>query len=77
MNCFPINTMPRKGETIIFDSNGMYPDCDGIEYVVESHHDKYPEILNIRNIETERHTLVIAKFNDGWNKYLNIKEDQK
>jgi len=65
-----IDRMPRKGEHIIFNSKGMFPESDNIEYVVIEKFKNYDEILNIQNIKTESRTQVIVKFKEGYNKYL-------
>ena len=66
----PINRMPRKDEKIMFNSNGMFPDCDEREYIVLGQYNNHRDILAIENTETGIHTQVIVHFTSGYNEYL-------
>lgn len=73
-----INRMPKKGEKITFFSDGMFPECDNRTYVVLGKF-RTPGILNIQDVKGKGKgkgvTQVIARFTEGFNKYLHFEEE--
>jgi len=67
-----LNRMPRKNEKVVFNSNGMYPSADGKKYTVLGRHNGRPDILDVKQDGSDLHTQIIARFNDGYNKFLEI-----
>lgn len=70
----------RKSDIIIFDSQGMYPDCDNRYWKVLGRFNNHAEIINIIEVDPIKkevipdrdHTQVIFRFADGYNKYLKL-----
>jgi len=71
-----LTRMPKKGDRIVLDSGGMFPDSDGKKYLVTGRMDKHPDILKIRDEATGINTYVIGRFTDGYNSNITITQKQ-
>jgi len=74
-----IDSIPQPGDIIIFDSSGMFPDIDGIDYEVmpvdPALDSDIITILKLGKTNTkENRTQTIAKFSEGYNPYLYFKK---